>query len=349
MMAGDDDQCLYRFKGATPDAFLNPPIPDDHKRFLPKSYRLPRLVHGLAEEWISKVKVREPKKYEPRAVEGFIGFDTRMSWQNTAPIVSFIDKMLQKSSGDVMILGACSYMLQPIVKHLRAEGIPFHNPYRTKRGDWNPLRRSGRDGVVTSSDRLLAYLRPDDLTWGDKSSMWLGSDLKKWIPLLESKRALKKGAKSKLEDLPDDQEIEVSKLVKIFNEEVFPDFLFEDEKRLMVLWENMLKVKRKTMEFPICVARKYTGKMLSEDPRVVVGTIHSVKGAEAETVILFPDLSNSGATEWLDIQGGGRDSIIRQFYVAITRTKHTLIICNPISMNHVDLKSSNFFRYLRHG
>ena len=50
IIAGDDDQTIYTFTGATPDAFLDPDIPDDHKIILKQSYRVPRAVHGLADD-----------------------------------------------------------------------------------------------------------------------------------------------------------------------------------------------------------------------------------------------------------------------------------------------------------
>ena len=38
IVAGDDDQTIYSFTGATPEAFLDPDIPDDHKIILKQSY-----------------------------------------------------------------------------------------------------------------------------------------------------------------------------------------------------------------------------------------------------------------------------------------------------------------------
>jgi hypothetical protein len=54
IVAGDDDQTIYSFTGATPEAFLDPDIPDDHKIILKQSYRVPRAVHRLAEELIRR-------------------------------------------------------------------------------------------------------------------------------------------------------------------------------------------------------------------------------------------------------------------------------------------------------
>ena len=70
---------------------------------------------------------------------------------------------------------------------------------------------------------------------------------------------------------------------------------------------------------------------LRQRPQVIIGTIHNVKGGEADVVYLFPDLSRAADLEWF--KGGEfRDSVIRQFYVGMTRAKQKLIICNPVGM-----------------
>ena len=50
IVAGDDDQTIYAFTGATPEAFLDPDIPDDHKIILKQSYRVPRAVHAAGRQ-----------------------------------------------------------------------------------------------------------------------------------------------------------------------------------------------------------------------------------------------------------------------------------------------------------
>jgi DNA helicase-2/ATP-dependent DNA helicase PcrA len=70
ILAGDDDQTIYTFTGATPEAFLDPDIPPDHKIVLKQSYRVPRAVHRFAEELIGRVSRRQPKEYLPRPEEG---------------------------------------------------------------------------------------------------------------------------------------------------------------------------------------------------------------------------------------------------------------------------------------
>jgi superfamily I DNA/RNA helicase len=68
----------------------------------------------------------------------------------------------------------------------------------------------------------------------------------------------------------------------------------------------------------------------------VVGTIHSVKGGEAEDVVVIPDLSRAAAMErWNgDV---GRDAITRTMYVALTRASERLFLASPASTQYVDL------------
>jgi len=97
---------------------------------------------------------------------------------------------------------------------------------------------------------------------------------------------------------------------------------------------SVLPTKQKSLEFPARVVRKRGGQALVEPPKVIVGTIHSVKGGEADTVIVFPDLSMAGWREYVGNKDG-RELIIRMFYVAMTRTKDKLILCQPYSRRTV--------------
>jgi hypothetical protein len=78
---------------------------------------------------------------------------------------------------------------------------------------------------------------------------------------------------------------------------------------------------------PAGVALGLGARGLVEDPCVVVGTIHSVKGAQADVVYLFPDLSRAAYAQYRQC-GLPRDSVIRTFYVGATRARETLYICS---------------------
>ena len=80
------------------------------------------------------------------------------------------------------------------------------------------------------------------------------------------------------------------------------------------------------------------GEALRDEPRLTVGSIHSVKGAQADTVILLPDISPSGMKEWSK-PGDAKDGIIRTFYVGMTRAKERLILGGRWSPYSVDWRS----------
>src|SRR6201990_784206 len=152
--AGDEDQCLYQFKGASPEIFLDLGIPIENKRVLKKSYRVPRAVHAYAMDWIKRVSRREEKEYEPRnTITGYDSFDkpiygdeieqgfVRSLYGNNfervhTAVMDGVEKHLSNNK-TVMILTTCGYMLNPVKAQLKERGILFHNPYAVKRGDWN--------------------------------------------------------------------------------------------------------------------------------------------------------------------------------------------------------------------
>ena len=81
----------------------------------------------------------------------------------------------------VMFLTRCSYMLEPLKRALRERGLPFFNPYRQKRMDWNPLAHSKRE--ASAVDRLLSFLKPRRDCGG---APWTGDDFRHWTTWLRT-------------------------------------------------------------------------------------------------------------------------------------------------------------------
>ena len=67
-------------------------------------------------------------------------------------------------------------------------------------------------------------------------------------------------------------------------------------------------------------------------PNVRISTIHGAKGAEAQNVVVFTDLSYK---TYLAMQTN-MDDELRTFYVAATRAKENLWVIDPRSNNYVD-------------
>lgn len=337
MLAGDDDQSLYDFKGATPDAFLDPPVDNEHKRILSQSYRVPRVVQAFAEAIIVQVSRREPKEYKARDYEGEL-IHINAHLQSCEDLLVDAQKYIDAGKS-VMFLTTCGYMLDPLKRFLRQEGIPFHNPFRAKRGDWNPLSK-GRG--TSAADRLFAFLRPTAGVENPQGDLWHPEEVKKWSAFLNSKLVLKHGAKKLMETwgiateedmFADVGAVPLDSLLEVFNEADLNKALDFD-----IQWykQSLLASKNANFEYPLAIVEKRGVDTLRAVPQVIIGTIHSVKGGQADVVYLFPDLSRAGATTWQN-HGLGRDTIIRQFYVGATRARETLVLCEPSTMLSVDL------------
>jgi superfamily I DNA/RNA helicase len=85
-----------------------------------------------------------------------------------------------------------------------------------------------------------------------------------------------------------------------------------------------LASKSGSLEYPARVVETYGIESIRDRPRVTVGTIHSVKGAEASKIYLLPDISRASMEQWIN---GDSDSIRRTFYVGMTRAKNDLVLC----------------------
>ena len=98
----------------------------------------------------------------------------------------------------------------------------------------------------------------------------------------------------------------------------------------------MTSEKKTAAKFPLAIIKNRGPECLNETPRTFVGTVHSVKGAEADVVYLFPDISRAGMVEW---QGSAEQkaSVYRLFYLAMTRAKDTLVLAEPSGKFNVNL------------
>jgi DNA helicase II / ATP-dependent DNA helicase PcrA len=106
---------------------------------------------------------------------------------------------------------------------------------------------------------------------------------------------------------------------------------------LLTWWRERLTADAaKRSEFPAEIATRHGPHALLDPPKIIVGTIHSVKGGQADVVYLFPDLSRAGDAQY-QTMGAARDSVVRLFYVGMTRARDTLYICQPESHRAVSI------------
>lgn len=322
-LGGDDDQVLYRFKGAIPDAFMSPDLPAEQVTILAQSYRVPRAVHAAATAWVEQIENRIQKDYKPRDVEGAVGqLDINYKWHETLKyrLEEWID-----AGKTVAILASCSFFLDPVKHKLRDWGFPFWNPYRKTRGDWNPL--TGRSGTISASDRVRMYRKPVD-----EAGWWTYRELWEWAGCLKAEDIFHRGAKTLMRRKAEGEEtsglaVEADDLEQWFADPVAAEKATAGD--VGWLQSNLLDTYRKPIGYACNILEARGPKALKDQPKITLGTVHSVKGGEASIVVLFPDLSPAGYQEWTT-PGEARDSVRRMFYVGQTRAKEELYWAQPV-------------------
>lgn len=304
ILIGDDDQNLYEWSGAIPQLFYMPELDSAREKVLHQSYRVPRAVHARAMSWVATLSQRREKQYLPRDADGAVLTGTDGEWldllADPTKVISYADSL----PGSTMILASCNFMLKGLIDEMRGQGMAFHNPYRRSNRAWNPLE--------TSREGLRAYT---------KSGTWTGNEIRSWARILKREMVFQprqgEAFMRLCEDFGDD-EVPVAELRKAFKPDMFQRVMMRD---LDVLRNYRLISVPASWSYALDLMAKPKSK---REPRIIVGTVHSVKGGQADNVILFPDLSWPGYAEYQT--ASLRDRVLRLFYVGMTRARENLIL-----------------------
>lgn len=336
VIALDDDQAIMEWRGGSPAQLLGLRDDPDFEvdvHVLDQSWRIPTSVHAVAERWVNQLSLRQPKLYRPRMTdhdgnvltEPPVGAAFRVPERLDSPeLVQRVEQELDDGR-TVMIVASCTYMLESLITNLREAGVPYHNPYRPAEGRWNPF--GGGTGMSTA-ERVFRYLvMHPDFDGTPHGRLWTGDDVRAWLPLLGVTQAgLRRGAKTEAEALPDGELSEEDVASLFADEEAFKRATEAD-----IEWfaSSVLGSKEQAIAYPLQVVRKRGPGALREKPRTTIGTIHSVKGGASDIVYVAPDISTAGAAQLQTVNG--RDQMVRQFYVAMTRSYEELRVLAPSS------------------
>lgn len=323
ILSGDDDQSIYSFRGGRPDVMLTPHIDKSMKKILGQSYRLPSVIKEFAEGYVkANVRLRETKEFEPRVEGGYIEALVT-NYEEAQRIANRIE--VEEKRGSVMVLTSCRYMLDQILTCLKLRGVLFRNPYQPKMGRWN----SSNNAILS---RLCEYLKALPCE-GEPVARWTWKCIAKFTEFWEASKIKElSGGLFKKTDFKSEgtSKETASNIVGIGDfammlnmnaSELTPEFFFE----------MLMPSKKKASTFARAAFARYGYGIVNARPRICPGTIHSVKGAEADTVILFPDISKASAE---DDHPDMADNLARLFYVGMTRAKKQLLLGSPKNQKH---------------
>lgn len=165
VIAGDDDQSIFKWSGADLNAFLEL---KGEKTVLAHSYRLPVAVYNKAATIVGRVKQRFDKPFTPAAHPGKVQY------------VSFLDAVKVDPTVKTLILVRNVYLLGEVYDFLKLRGINFtgRNDYRSVDvhhvraiSTWEMLRK-GEAVPFDNVRNLYEFLRVGDiLSRGGKAAL----------------------------------------------------------------------------------------------------------------------------------------------------------------------------------
>ncbi len=293
-VAGDDDQAIYEFNGATPAEFLNAGVSKD--RVLEVNHRSGHRLVAYTQAFIRRNGQRREKGIKAARRGGIVDFSGARVFDPSTALE------IEEST---FILGRAHYLTEPFAEALSEAGFPFVD------------RRRRYSGV----DRLHAPAYGRYLRFCDGERL----QLEEWLqllPRLSSTRPwLEPGARASIQ-ARSSTERERTLVTK-------DDLLsYGATATLLEAMSNgspppLRGVDRKQMDYYRKVATKHGVGFLDQEKAATVcrlGTIHSVKGLEADHVVLCSGMPPR-TVEMLD-----REAERRVFYVGMTRARERLTL-----------------------
>lgn len=211
--------------------------------------------------------------------------------------VDYVTNLMQVdlSQGTWLLLARNMFLLQQLNDYCLAAGVVFTSSL----------------GSPINDGTLAAIVTWENLRKG--LAQTVGKVLKVY-ELMTSKVGVAYGMKTQLEKQADHNMVTMQHLKDSFG-------LITDK-----IWHEALdRIPMQTREYFISALRR--GEKLLKEPRIKISTIHSVKGGEADNVLLLTDMAPRTFHEYHN----DPDAEHRVWYTAVTRAKERLFIMQPTS------------------
>jgi DNA helicase-2/ATP-dependent DNA helicase PcrA len=299
VVAGDDDQAIYRWAGADIETFIDL---EGEASVLGQSWRCPTSIQELSNHIIKDVAHRRNKQWSARAAGGSIKRVTEFD------DVDIDDQWIEGSpTPPVLVLARNQYILTEYVEPiLRERGIVYE--------------LHGKSSIPTKA--LIAAETWERLKKGETASLANCRTMYDMLSPNDPKTKavkIKRGFKS-LNGFGNDDQVLLS-----LSELQQSGGLVVD---VGLMWHEALD-RLPSEEMAYMLAARKRGERLRASPRIRLSTIHSAKGAEAEHVVLMTELAWRTARELEQ----NPDDERRVWYVGVTRARNKLTIVGSQTQN----------------
>jgi DNA helicase-2/ATP-dependent DNA helicase PcrA len=292
-VVGDPFQSIYGYAGSNSKCFLG--WEANKQRTMPKSYRCPAPILELGERCLRRMHTG----YFDR---GIAPADHEGSVTEIGGIEAGVARVDPRA--DWLLIARTKYQTKRLAAEMHAQG--------------KPMRWASADTGITN--RGIGLLALYSLSQGNAVTGHQWAKALELLPVKDRHKQaiLVRGAKTRWRN-PDEakhwDQIYPNELTAMGATEALAAAIASGE--WVSLVDGGAQWKR--------MADKW-GAELASEPRVRVGTIHSVKGAEADHVLLLTTTSNIVAAGEEDAVQ--HDEECRIAYVAVTRTRRNLYVVN---------------------
>jgi DNA helicase-2/ATP-dependent DNA helicase PcrA len=298
-LTGDSDQCIYTYQGSNPNLFLKHKC--DREEIMPKSYRLKENIYKESLKVIKKAQDYKEKHLSVEQGGKLIYTDYNI-------------EDLRNIKETTFILNRTNYINLMVRNKLIEYGIPFR-PINIKHNYlniWNEeviainniLYKINNKSLEITSDEIMILLK------------YIRKQLLDKIKVSRLKIKIKKESVLKNSTHMYSAEDLLNCFVNknITYKTILSSLYKIDDKYIKTIANHIELVNNRN-----CLIKDIN------DIKLKIGTIHSVKGMEADTVIYNTDTTNKVIKGMFD-SINFFDNEIRLKYVAMTRAKKQLII-----------------------
>ncbi|SCI30095.1 ATP-dependent DNA helicase pcrA [uncultured Roseburia sp.] len=365
-IVGDDDQSIYRFRGAKPEIMMHveQDFPDIKKVTLNMNYRCPREVVSLSQKLIQVNSVRFPKEITAAAQEAGMIRNLSFGYQKDQDqyLAEEMRKLHKKgiSYEEMVVLFRTNMQPRLLMEYLMRYNIPFRTRERIPNiyDHWIAkdllcyiniaLGSRQRKDFLQIMNRPKRYLSRESLpeetvafdVWEDyyKEADWMVQRLEKLqmdLKVIEGMKPysavnyIRKGIdyESYLQEISQVRKIDYEELLEVLDE------LQLGAKNFTIYEAWFLHMED--------VRRELNQQQKEQTEAVTLSTFHGVKGLEYDYVFIT-DINEGIIPYRKSVMDADIEEERRLFYVGMTRAKKELTLCRCGQINNRETAPSRF-------